>query len=329
MNKVQIMIVFLFLFGCSMKQKSTELPALPTTTITMRLPSITPTQFTATVTATRTTQPSPTRISTLTNTVTPVPSTTPTAGPTMRADEAILFIKEQQKLGEDCNPLCWWDIQPGVTSFDDISPSLLMKGMVPQKYYNTYYFLLRIQESDARIAYGQTYILGNQKRSMVVEAINIGASMVKSGSLNYKDPRFYNLFENYKLGVMLLTFGRPEEILLFTTQIAGEGGKLPFRIIINYYSKGISILYDGFVQVNDEQYLMCPNQTSFNLFIWSPNLSDPNIVGKSRSDLFISQQDLIHYKELEVATSLSVDEFMEQYTTPGGNQCLSTPVSIW
>jgi hypothetical protein len=218
---------------------------------------------------------------------------------------------------------CWWGFYPGITKWSDVQNLYHAIGVNPEAYKNTYTTKIHLDEQNINIGTG--YILNSD----IIDAISIGGVQIRDNKIVHGEPDYQQVFANYLLPKMLSDFGKPEEVWVRTFPGSPEGGPIPFYVLLNYFQKGISVEYNGDVQNVGAEYSMCPQKAGINLFLWSPEKSDPNIVSKSRDEWFIRPDDFSGFQSLEKATGVTIEEFYQTFKSSQNQVCLTTQPDSW
>ena len=324
-----LILIFLSLTGCNPSSTPTTSLSehLPVTSTPTPVQSLTPQPSTQTITITPTTVPSKTQRPTPSTTSTALPS--PTLGPTMTNEELKGFLLNQLNPAVDCQLPCWWGAYPGQTTWDEIRDFFLTNGLLPKQFYDTENVQIGVEDKDSKTGFGLIYLINYHKSPRVIEAISVGAKLGSRDRITYNHPDYYKRFAGYTLPSILTNLGKPTGVKVFATQTAIESGEYPFDIVLDYPEQGVSISYEGFTKMSGDQFQLCPQDTFFTLYLWSPHYSDMSLVNNGRGRYFIPWEYLPRYKDVEDASGMTLDEFYSKFQDQGNQNCLIAPINIW
>lgn len=277
-----VIVVALLLAGCSSS-------AAPPATLEVSTTEATPTQATVTPSMTTTFTPEPSLKSTQTVTQTLKPFSTEAIG--------------------DCRLPCWWDITPGVTTWD-MAYKILNQMKAPSADIEVYDLSVSSKLPDGG------YIGMSRDDSGIINAIGISTSY--SNGVEYYD--------------LLTEFGEPSEIYFFTykdfqTRPPWLGkGERPANVIFYYASKGILADYEFFGKLDETTNLIsvCPRPTLQRIWL------RPDGTEHSQSDIHqITLGDGPIFMKIDEATSLTKHDFYLRYKDKNQTGCFETLVSLW
>jgi hypothetical protein len=339
MGKPQLLIIrfvillFIILIGCSSK---TSQPILvPSLSLTISVTTKSPQELTtifSTLTFTpwierKTLTPSITVSPTKNHTLTLTPSPTVIV-PTKSREGQNEFAFARLKQEPGCQLPCWWATRPGITRWDTVESNFLQNGIAPQKYKTSYELQwTKIPLRDKFVSFGIIYYLRSLAEP-VVDAISLGAQMSNKNSLIWSN-EIYNLFSSFRLDAMLSNYGRPESVRIYTSGKGNEDGQIFYSLALNYRSVGVSILYEGIAFAQGDSFLLCPNNTSLNIFLWDPERSDPSAVTAGKISSFIPVEYIDLYQDLNKVTRLTLDDFFDTFSRANNDQCISSPIDNW
>lgn len=270
--------------------------------------------------------PSNTASPTSTNTATLAPAAT-TVVPTLSFEQRNEFALSRLQQESECKLPCWWGTYPGQTSWNDVEADYRSSGILAENYKNTYVLQWRIQDKNKTIGYGITYILRSFSEP-IVDVIFVGAQMSDEKSLIYSK-ELYELFPAFRINSVLSMYGEPGSVQIYTSGIGNEAGQISYGLVLDYSLSGIQIQYTGIASVQEDNLFLCPQNTSFDAFLWNPEKTDQNVLIQSRSNYFIPSEYVILYKELRQVTYLEIEDFYRIYSEPDSQKCLSTPLNYW
>lgn len=249
-----------------------------------------------------------------------VPSRFDSPSPTLTTEEKENYIKLALKDNAGCDLPCWWGIEPGKTSWDNVEIMLLHLG---------------VTQGDSKFNFGygtswlniesiQTYgsITFSTKQGIVESiAISVGGDNL---------PELQRAWEYYSADKILLKYGKPSRIMVDVstygnTEYVGYGYWL-------YYDDAGFLIVTGGKTKKQENLRICPsfdyseNIHEIHIYLQSPNSTLPleTIVGQSNIELIQP-----YLKSLENATGKSEDEYYAEYLKNQYGTCFTTPLKIW
>lgn len=233
----------------------------------------------------------------------------------------------QTNLG--CRLPCWWGIFPGETKVTEIE-SLLSTylGSNPIGFNQT----LDIGHLDlGRRPYPNGFrlrisLLDNE--SEVISLINIYSDMQnEQGEPDYRSQEYKDIMGRYMLPEFLSAYGQPEAILLRSfSELAGMSW--PAQILLHYPDEGIvAKFFSRNLLTREGEYTyhrICPLDSFVNLVLYDP------AAGWELSDVLVIGDNYSAYKELELASNMDPERFMQTYRN--ATECatyIETPENIW
>lgn len=316
------LIIVMLLASCQSGTMSAT-PTLPFGTVTSTaIPqsSLTPTKGASLGTTTVTTITEPTSVPDLNptpsptiirGTATPSPTlATPTIAaitltplPTFAAGELEVAVNELFANPMNCDEPCWWGAVPNKTTVFEVQQFLTpYQFIVRERYDNEIIDLLEVW-----VGYDESTDQFDFRVFYLFDGIVL-ASIFSEQSLLLHD--------------MLIRFGQPDEVWLETMSFERE--TLPFRINMVYLQEGMAVGYvvDGDIQ--GDMVVGCyADEETGNLQLNIPGSSTgysdfPGVFELGR-----------HYKSLESATDLTIEDFMQLFSDPARSHCIETPTELW
>lgn len=242
-------------------------------------------------------------------------------------------------LGDNqCLLPCWHGITPGVSTIIDLDVVVRMLLGVPLSQ-KTSSFL------------GQEYIATNAYREISIDGTimyisvgsfsqlnrnNLDVLQVWSNVIGYQESdeikgysTYWREFENYSLQNVLLIYGVPEEILIFSEMYHEDflQDRESLHIHILYPSRGIYVSYDMPSTRDNDRGVSCPINANFNLWLTS---SDSNEFYKL---WWQNSQGYTNFFEtfdtpIEEALGMDIESFYEVFSKEN-TSCFITPIKIW
>jgi hypothetical protein len=220
---------------------------------------------------------------------------------------------------ENCPLPCWWEIQPGVTKWQEIEPLLesfaseMHRSANPQGSLVSYelYFYFPDRESPTTSHWALYHA-----NEGTVSAIELNVS----NSLNWSS--------TYSLPTVLREYGAPEEVWIGTYDNTPSGVR-PFRISLIYSGEGFVVSYETRnVSKEGEAIVGCPLEPAPQAFMWLIEEGSSITFDQARSETLHIGDDQL-YLPLSEATDLTIEDFYQLFTETTGDNCLSTPAELW
>ena len=256
-------------------------------------------------------------------TVASLPS--PTRVPTFTEEEARAYFQNIYKDNGGCELPCWWGITPGVSSEEEMilifskldSPRIIQYendlGEKVTKYQ--YSFEVPVNEKFPLVEYfDPIFWIINSK----VEFIGINALYVSEDF-------------DFSLARILQTFGTSSEIWIKPTVYDWE---TPYFITdLSYFNFGISIGLANYFKVDGKELSIClsDEQNDFmylpaDLLLFSPEEEYTFEKIAERTLLFEPNE---YYLLDDIAFGYSVEDFYNQFSVSGTNQCIAMDESMF
>ena len=235
--------------------------------------------------------------STTTVTLTPLPTL---AGTALESAIATLLANPM-----NCDVPCWWGAVPGITTIDEIKHHIAP--------YN-----FDISE----------YEYEDEGKQFTVLVLGIGYDEER----NDFDIRIGYGFFNFLLidvsaysppiSEFLVRYGPPDEVWIETMNVKRE--TLPVRLNMVYLQLGMAVGYvvDGDI-LNDKVIGCFADDEKGQLRLIAPNDATSY---RDFSPIFEVDR---RYLLLEDATTMTMAEFMEEFSDPTQPQCIETPTDLW
>ncbi|MCI0555198.1 MAG: hypothetical protein L0287_29990 [Anaerolineae bacterium] len=313
MKRITLLILLLLIAGCSTFSSSR---IQPTPTLSTKLP-----EATVTISPTSPSKPTPTIMI-------PTPSPLPTLPP---AEAEAMTLNLLQDNGGCLFP-CWWGLTPGKTS-TQTAKSLLEK-FTANSLRTTFYedvggasWLIEKNGLLLDIIVSFTY---DRLLSGTVESFRITTEVKKElegGGFEtvWENPLNEQFLQAYALPQILSTYGQPKDVLVF----ANEGWRY-FSLILNYSEQGFVVWYSAPLESSGDKYLGCMSKAFTKLYLWAPEFSytwAEGVTGTGdKSEIDSLNRD---FQPLEKVTSMTLDEFYNDFVDTNNFTCLETPKQLW
>jgi hypothetical protein len=324
-----LVIAFLIVVvGCTVSNTSTDIVSREAISYVGTIPATRvltdQTPFPTTVSQT----PTPIPNDTSTASMMPLPTSTPTIQPTVTESPtptATLTDTELRQFALDllednnsCQLPCWWGITPGETNWDTAYKLIRIFDRVPNRVIvdseNVIYMPVIPLPSDIfeydEVAHSYSVQNG------IVERIEMPV---------WRGDPLDGYLTQYTLPVFLTTYGSPVEVWLSTYFAAGEGGILPFSVVLFYPEQGIVALYSSNGEKQGDFVQGCPQEDPVSYLV----LTSPDINQTFKQAVGVSSAFNMDYLSLEEATGMDVATFYETFKNPDNTTCLETPANLW
>ena len=279
--------------------------------------------FSAIVTEELTATQKPTMTITLTSTLRPTVTETPM--PTLTSDERLLQVKEWLATNAGCRLPCWWGIEPGKVTWNEVSEFLNRIGAKSSVYEESGMVLHYTGGFDLN----QEHVFNSvafQEKDTIITALVIDASGFNDS------PNFKNAWASLSPEKIIVDYGVPTRVWVKSGSSVHEGSPgptMPYSVWVFYDHLGILVRYSGQVKY-ESIYKMCPVYSEqgnlsddIDIYLQSPNT---NIPLEHLPTVKYNANDAI---SLEEAAGITLNEFYDLFTKPGAEPCFESPRSIW
>jgi hypothetical protein len=333
-----LLVLIFFITGCA---------NLPTTSL-QATATRTPNPLSKTATPSISPDLPPTVTPTWLPTETPTETLTFTPRPTLSIEEAKTLVLELVQEHENCQLPCLWGFTPGVSDLETAQAFVQQFGIGD---FRADAIELGAHDYGDMGGIGISYLKNNvyiilswsyykEKENTLLELLTLHLrSMERLGidPINqlpivapvYGDPTFNKELHDYLLPSILTTYGQPDQVLITVRPDEPENAHInyhPFSLALYYSETGIFIEYVMMRETKGSDYIGCPNKSHIYITVWDPNeeLSLEYLVEKAGSEIALSI-----LKPIDEATSLTMDEFYQNFKDPNNATCLETPAEIW
>jgi len=282
------------------------------------------------------------------HTLTPDPSTiatqrlgTPTAPPTLSANDAKSVILDLLQNNGGCQLPCLWHITPGEADAQALEPFLARFGNVITTNEDTVLHIDRFSnsggidlssyEGDLNFRLSLSYyLIGGELTQLELRAETTNKS---DQAAIFGNSRFNQLMNYYLLPQILSTYGQPAQVLVAPFQNDSDYITplwIPFSLVLFYPDQGILVEYLLPRQTVGDKFLGCPLQSHVVVTVWNPELqlslaeSAQKLSGQGLNALNVD-----YFRPIEEATGMSLEEFYQSFKDPQNAACLETPVDMW
>ena len=322
------MLVLLLTIGCS-SWTSQEFSTPEPTRISLPMP-ITITPLPALKTAIPTKLPTP-ELSTL------------TPQPTLSAEDTKSFVLNLLQNNGGCQLSCLWGMIPGQVStsaFNDF-----MAHFSNQKTNNIFVaiqdfdqiggFDLIYWENTIDINIDFSYYKNGQDATPKLFTLDSFAMQDKNHSPNwmnsnaspiYGNAHFNQVLNHYTLPQILINLGRPSQVLLYTFREDSDRPNFIFIVVLLYPERGVYAKYTMPRETSSNTFIGCPSKANISIAVWSPQNPIPfdRVV-----EIMNSGGNMVSYISIDKATSMTLDEFYQNFKNPKYTDCIKTPINVW
>lgn len=252
--------------------------------------------------------------------------------------ESQILVKKLLEDNADCQLPCWHGITPGVSTIIDLDVVVRMLLGMPLSQ-KTGSFL------------GQEYIATNAYREISIDGTiiyisvgsfsqlnrnNLDVLQVWSNVIGYQESdeskgysTYWREFENYSLQNVLLIYGVPEEILIFSEMYHEDflQDRESLHIHILYPSRGIYVSYDMPSTRDNDRGVFCPIDANFNLWLTSSDSNEFYKLWWQNSQGYTNFSETFDMS-IEEALGMDIESFYEVFSKEN-TSCFITPIKIW
>lgn len=221
-----------------------------------------------------------------------------------------------------CDLPCVWGFTPGESTWADTIK--IIERLVPtihssssrgfEKEFAKYFSWMDVHSFNFYFAQDNGHI------SIVdIEATDI-----------YGMTEFHQLWTAYSPQKILDKYGKPTNILLFTTVEYGDqgNGKYGYMLWLDYSSSGFLLRYDGFVK-NTEILQICPQITDGGQIIEIEVISAQTGIDAKSLDPVLQDANTRPIRPFTEATGISYEELMDSAQNDQSSFCFTSPKSYW
>ena len=263
-----------------------------------------------------------------TPTVTPEPRFTSTIVPTLTLYPTLLADKAEARLLDllsdngGCHLPCWWNITPGQTSMQEAASSLnAFRAIAPDN------FLFDNQEGSAGLR------INRDEREVTISIVasgDIPRGIVKWLTVYmhvyrrldeetripiYENPLYDSQAYPY-LPHLLSIYGPPSE-----AKIAIDVDFKQYFLILYYPENGWEVMFEMPMERTGDLMIGCPSKAFITLWLWSPAYPE------TQTELGLTPGPF--FEPIDKATSLTLDQFYEQFKDASNTGCLESPADIY
>jgi len=279
-------------------------------------------------------------LSTPTNIIETTPMLTSTIFPIFEPSVAKYEIQRLLSAeDETCTFPCWWNIIPGKTRIHDAQNYLnsFHALSIGEPLFDDEWNFIILQLPQSNNLYLDITFAFKEKKD-ILEWLQVSLEMKYKLTNNegqswyeisWNNPALAEIITPYTLQNILLKYGEPSTILLFTHQTALLNQPLPMSVVLFYPQHGFMVEYviDGKITPNN--ITGCPSLAFPYFWFWSPSeqitIKD---VASSIAGYQVDGETIASFKTIQDAINMNTDQFYSLFKTDK-NKCIETTKDIW
>lgn len=145
---------------------------------------------------------------------------------------------------------------------------------------------------------------------------------------------YVEMFQYYQLSQILTTYGPPSTVLISLEEEEDylvQPDVFSFALVLYYPELGFLAQYISPREQKGNKYIGCPSEAQIDVVSWFP---DPKrllveIVAHGGRLGGINHLNMGRFKQIGVATTLTLDDFYQIFRNPNNTSCIETLISIW
>ena len=144
----------------------------------------------------------------------------------------------------------------------------------------------------------------------------------------YGDTAFYQAFQYYMLPQILSTYGPPPQALVFTAP-DDPWNYITFVLILFDPEQGTFLEYEMPRKTIGDNFVGCPLSAQVRVVSASPEQGFPLEYFVDKAGGMVNSSWLVSFQPIDVATSMTMDEFYQVFQNSESTSCIETPIEIW
>lgn len=264
-----------------------------------------------------------TALQTATSTAAPISQTQlPTLAPEAARETLLAWLNDN----ENCEFPCVWGIDPGHTSIEQaLSQLRRIDSLLVSASGNRQEASFQWEIPDGHHTV-QVQLYLDTKRSEVVRYVGLVAAIlvdIEGGYRIVDDPDLYQHYlAEYTLPQLVSQFGQPANV--YVRQDKGSG---QYSLSLLWIEQGIDATFTGDQVGEGDQFVMCPviSVPMVSYSFWSPQ----DAAMSEELGALTERQLAEDYQDLERATGVSPEAFVQMLQSNNPSDCLTTPKDIW
>ena len=269
-------------------------------------------------------------------------TTTPTQAriPTLPVDDADTRLINLLASNSNCNLPCVWGITPGENTHEDAQEILVPLSSISD--------FTSLNSSPGDIS--PIHVDGNKllvtriafsfSEDRVINHITFQIKALNKIMTLNGEPSFSGIFEvtpftkyieYYMLPSILSKLGVPASVVISTSAKPNPQGQGGFEIVVLYPELGVAAHYTTNGQLIGNDVTGCFSSAFVDLDLYPAGDSvsfSKGFTELSWARFWPGPIDTVHWKQLEKATNMTLEEFFETFREPTG-KCIKTPANLW
>jgi hypothetical protein len=213
-----------------------------------------------------------------------------------------------------CELPCWWGIEPGKTTLEQVTVFLSPITKKLESYGPSKITVKGIQYESVGSSFDYALPGRQDLGSMYIVSWNGVVTFlgVDSSTMSYR----------WKISQILQKMGKPTEIYLLVKRGWSE---IPVILVLYYPDQRV------YFRINIDAYeengivRICLPQNGFTFATWSHDFD----IDDQFKNLILGPESERKLQRLEEATSLTKDDFYEIFSDPSSLNCIESPLDVW
>jgi len=277
-----------------------------------------------------------TNTSTPTLEIRPSPTALPTLSPDNARQEVIRLLQEDSV----CKFPCFWGLLPGETSFSDAMNRLNTFSAIGISDSNPMdemgYARIEVPIDSNENILGIEFEIRGKNDILQWMVVNIGL-VTKQRPLSqvFDKMLFEQLASRLGLPQVLLTYGQPSDVKIFTYSAVPLGTTHEFKLLLLYPEQGFIVEYIApagvYIQEGKpNQMIGCFADGYVHFWSWQPSneITVDDIISQTNG-IYLYSYMYEKYRSIGDVTELSLEEFYTKFAQADDRQCLMTPEEFW
>jgi len=255
------------------------------------------------------------------NTITPVADPTITFVPALPVTEAEIKLTEMLSNNGNCRLPCFLGFTPGKTKTETILSSMHIYDAL----FDPTAGWADIDISRGNLILDTSITVGSEHDAEIIRRLSITMAAYdgkkdESKSV-YNSPFYAQYFRYYTVPYLLSAYGKPENVYIY---YENEMYPHEYYLVLDYTKSGWVASFQmslGTKTQSGDILVGCPAEAFTTLILWSPGDTET-------AQKYGYAYGPGNFIPIEKATSLTLDNFFQQYKDPTNTKCLETPANI-
>ncbi len=240
-----------------------------------------------------------------------------------------LLLNDQQKvetyilLFSSCSLPCWWNSIPGITTTGYLKSIYRSYGLpLPEEIIKS--------SEDTRI--WQVSELSTSGNRLIQQFFFSGNNVLVRIKIKIDNPKRQNVSPDYEyrritesinINSILKKYGKPQNVYLFTSPAAPEGGNvIPYVLLLDFSAGNFNVLFSGINIIQGDSFRICPQQAYIEINTWD-SLSGIT----SNMTLWPGAVNDLH--PMAQVSDFDINKFFEVFSNASNTECITTKSNIW